>query len=220
MPFIVNGVCRFTLLQELAGNNVANIIDMRIDTTGSTISREAAIADQAEVIAREWAQDINVNLSDEISLVGVQWLDLDEADGSTGTFTGGGGVVLPNPGGAATPPMPGNVSVLVRKNLEQAGRGRRSGRMYVAGLTEAGTEIDEANTIDPLVVAGFNSAFAQFLSDINQNTVQVDDYDSAMCVVHVSTRDGDGHPLTGTSTDVASLTVDPLLATQRRRLRR
>lgn len=219
MALIVPGVARFTLNQTYMGNNVANVLDYQIDTTGSTMSREDAVAAQAQDLAAAWQVRIEPIISDELILTSVTWVDLDEADGSTGTFTSGGGVTLPSEGNVASAPFPGNVSLLVRKQI-QGNRARRSGRMYLCGIAESFTAVDEPNIVDAANLATINSALAGFRDDTNNLDTLGTAFESFLSVVHVTARDSEGNPTAGVHSVVSSLAADPLLATQRRRLRR
>lgn len=219
MPLVVNGVCRFTINQSMEGNDIANVLDMFIDTTGSSMAREDAIIDQAGVLVENWAGDLLVFQSNQLTFDSVSWVDLDESDGSTGMTTTGGSITLPDPGGSATGALPTNVAGLVRKNLATTGRGFRSGRMFLAGLVESQTTVGNGNLIEPANITTLNAGLASFLGDINQDGT-TSTYDSRLVVVHITSRDADGRPLTGDSREVGSLIIDQLLATQRRRLRR
>jgi len=116
--------------------------------------------------------------------------------------------------------MPGNVSVLYQKKLEGASRSRRDGRMYLVGVSEAFTPSTGPNLIDATTFATLNTRGAAFLDAINgTHSVGGNNYQSFLCVAHILTRDADGNPLTGDSTDVASMVASQTLATQRRRLR-
>lgn len=220
MVLVVPDICRFTVNQELEGNNIANIIDCQVDTTGSSMSREEAIEQLAGVIIDAWgAGPLSYQVND-LSLVSVSWVDLDEADGSTGTRTTTGTYTLPVTGDSVGAPLPANTSVLVKKTLATGGRAHRSGRMFIAGFPEDATATDNGNRLDTAVATGVQTVMDTFLEDLVQTDPLGTQYASEMVVVHVTARDGDGHPTAGDYRAVGDLVVDPLLATQRRRLRR
>jgi len=202
---------------------VANIIDMFIDTTGSSTLRNDAIFAQAGVLVNQWKVDVLPKLSVLYTFERVSWVDLDEDDGSTGQRTTSTGITLPLPGGDSLTPFPANVAVLVKK-ITDGGRGRRKGRMYIVAATEPETSSTAPNIQDPTVVTALQTSMNSFLGNVNQDAGTFG-YGSRMCVTHILTREPPtkpgvpGAPLTGDHKNVNSLQVDNLLATQRRRLR-
>lgn len=224
MAFIVNGVCRYTIHGKFQNRAVANVLDMEIDTTGSATLRGDAIQNQAGILINQWKTDILPKLSLLYTFEMVSWVDLDEDDGSTGFRTVSGATTLPLPGGDSLSPMPAQVSVLIKKNTD-GGRGRRKGRLYLAGVTEPETQSTTPNILDPTVVTALNTSFTAFLGNINQDAGTFD-FGSRLVVVHILTRapvelgkKPPGAPLTGDFKRVNSMGADSLLATQRRRLR-
>lgn len=218
MPFIVPGVARFSLNGSYFGRNTANIIDMRIDTTGTTTDRADAVEDQAQILINQWYADLRPRLSDAFTLRNVSWVDLDEADGTTGVATAGSSISLPQAGSLSSNRMAGNVAILVRKATTSA-RGQRAGRMYIGGITEDQTDTVNGNNLAAAWVTNWTSSLNSFKSNIEQEDA-LDAFQSNMVVVHITSRDSDGNPATGDATDVSALQVQSLLATQRRRLRR
>lgn len=220
MPFIVPGVCRYTINGRNQGRAIANVLDYRIDTTGSPTSRPDAIEALAGVLINEWCDSILPRLTNEYQFLSVSWVDLDEEDGSTGARTVTSQETLPQFGTLATPSLVSNVALLVEKNIPRQ-RGRRNGRMFINGLDEDATAPDTPNTLPGTQVTAWNAALAAFLGDTQQNVP----YTADMVVTHILTYDppltpgGRPRPATGDHAIVSSLTVDPVLATQRRRLR-
>lgn len=98
-----------------------------------------------------------------------------------------------------------NAAGLVRKITAAAGRGK-NGRMYVPGIPV--TKFDDVGFIDGAEVTAWNEALAGFL----------DGMISVCGVVPVVNHSTTG-VVTG-SPEVTALVMDPLMATQRRRLRR
>ena len=128
-----------------------------------------------------------------------------------GTVDGETGFLAPDPakptvglgtGQACSP----NVSRLVHKRIESTA-GKRAGRIYLGPWDDAG--IDEDGRLDPAVVTAQNVLLAAFLAGL-------DDSDEARLVVvhgtNVDIGEKDKSPVT-------ALTMDPMIATQRRRLR-
>lgn len=101
-----------------------------------------------------------------------------------------------------------STAVLVRKATGFIGKQNR-GRMYVPGLlTDA--QVDEGGVITSSEVTGLQGAFTGFLADL-------DTLDIPMVIIHKAPKSG-GEP--SAPTGVTSLTVEPIVATQRRRLRK
>lgn len=216
---VVPGVCRFSIVGSYDGHAIANILDMDIDTVGVS-TRAESIADQADVIWNNWADLIMPNISSLYSMTEVRWVDLNSADGTTGSINTTGTNPAPQVGGAANTGFPGSVAFLVKKVIN-AERGRRDGRMFVCGATEGLTPIGDANEMATASVATLQGTFNALLTAINQTSgFDPPFYDSGLSVVHILTRDALGHPLTGDHRQVSSLQVQQTLATQRRRLRR
>lgn len=210
---VVGGICRFAINQRYQGHQVVNLLDMDLNM-GVTGDREQAIPDQAKIIAKQWKLDIFPSLANSLTLESVSWVDLDTDHGSTGEFAGDADVPLPVAAAGGPNGQPGNVCILVRKNTT-SGRGTKAGRMYVCGGAEEGTDSADPNRIKSSFVTSYNAAFATWKDNVEQNGGGPGPlaYDSHIHVVHVPKI---GDP---SSSSVTSLIVDPLLATQRRRLR-
>lgn len=225
MALVVPDICRFVVNQSLEGREVVNILDMKIDTTGSVTSREDAIVDQAQVILQEWHDEIRPMVIDDLQLLSVSWVDLDEDDGSTGTTTDGSGAAeWPSEGTSLGLPMPANVAVLVHKNATVSRRSR-NGRMYLCGWSEGINDAANGNAVTPAELDTINGNLDDFLTNINQTGGGLGaDYASALVVVHtLSSVNPDPPPKllieANGYDDVESLTADPVFATIRRRLR-
>jgi hypothetical protein len=213
MPLVVGGICRFAINQRFMGRDVVNILDVHIDLSTLTDSREDAIVDQGKIIARQWKADVMPDLVNDLTIESVSWVDLNAEDGTTGAFAGDGGDTLPSAGGVDNDPSSSNVAILVTKNTN-SGRGSKSGRMYVCGLPEAYTSAADPNHISEGFRGTLQGNFDSFLSNVNQEGGgELVGYDSEIVVVHVP-RSGDP-----SATKVNSFAVQSLLATQRHRLR-
>lgn len=207
---VVGGICRFTL----QGDNWspwANILDFHINTAFGG-SREDAIEDQAEIINQEWPTAWKPFWASTVNYFRCSWVDLDTESGSTGeTSETSGALTLPTAGTATGEADPPNVAYLVHKRVP-AGRARRAGRTYVAGVPEGMSSLQNVAS-SPL--SSINTMLSSLLANLNQNAapLSVGSYDSALAVVHA--------PAGGTPsfTEVSSLQCDQIFATQRRRLR-
>lgn len=219
MPFIVPEVVRFSLRQEMAGRPATNILDMLITGLSFGTTRSEAIADQAKILWNQWCDDILPRQANNLSLLDLVWLDLDNEDGETGSIATTAANPATQLGNNASQPLPINTCCLVKRAIT-GDRSHRSGRLYVAGYTEDMTTDANMNQWAAGDLAAITSDFGDFLGNINQAGAVVSPaYTSLLSVVHILTRDDDGHPLTGDSREVTSLTGQLVLATQRRRLR-
>lgn len=222
MAFVVPQVVRFSVNQQLGGRNIANVLDYLIEDPAIPLDRATTCELQASAIIDAWVDHIMGFQVNNLSAVNVSWVDLDDANGSTGVTTGSGAQTFPDVGVSTADPFPAQVAVLIHKNTVGSSRGQRRGRMYLAGMTEAANTADSASAVDGGLISGMNGALAAFLTD---TTGTVATFPVQMVVTHILTRATSedpnklGAPLTGNSTEVATLTVDPVFATQRRRLR-
>lgn len=211
MPLIVDGVCRYTFNGLIMDRPFANIMDMQIDTTGSTASRGDAIYDCAGNMLNAWVSYIAPRVVGECSLTSISWTDLDSLTGVTGERSSTSETTLPVSGGASSATSPGSVSVLVTKQT-QSQRGARNGRWYQTGISE---DAAQGQNLGTSVRDAWQTAFDSFLTQINDEPFGVFEYEKRAVVVH-TTAD---QPDIGTFTAVEALNVGGRLATQRRRLR-
>jgi len=124
-----------------------------------------------------------------------------DADDTTGMALGD------TAGGSASTPLPQNCAFLVQKFTGLAGR-HNQGRMYWP--TPAEGEVNAIGEILPTVLGGFNTALLNYLNAI-KNTTGVGE----MVLLHTP-RPG---VLTPIPTIVNQLILDPVIATQRGRMR-
>lgn len=215
-------VARFTINATYGGENIANIVDVRIEEEGIGADRPDACEQQARDILHAWDDRILTFLTNDYVAQSVSWVDLDSADGSTGVVTTGGGDTWPKAGGNTTDqPTPGNVALLVTKVAPGGGRRTRNGRMYVAGISEALTDATNPGNVTTASLASLTAAFEGFSSDVS-NTFLGEGYTSNMVVVHTINEGTETNPdiVYSGQSEVTGMVVQPRLATQRRRLRR
>lgn len=211
MALIINGVCRYAVHQSYAGRAVVNIIDMRVDTTGSPVSREDALESVAGDIINNWDDHIRPSQINDLVCESVSWVDLDSANGSVGQRSSTSATTWPTAGGTESPiPFPGMVAMRILKNTT-GGRQARKGRMYLCGFDE-GKSGDNPNQWLPAFVSVMNTSMSSFLSGIRDTGAMLD-VERFPVVVH--TPKG----ATPTATEVTSYSVDPVMGTQRRRTR-
>jgi hypothetical protein len=100
--------------------------------------------------------------------------------------------------------------------------------MFLCGVDETATQNPEPDKLYTANLTQFQTAATGFYTDTKLSGGGPTSYDASMVVVHITSREPVppdakpgtvGNPLTGVGLVVSSLTVDPLLATQRRRLR-
>lgn len=207
------GICRYALHGTYGGRPVVNIVDMKIDTTGASVDRDEAIFEICGDIMNNWfEQVVDYTICDDFIFTKASWVDLDSLDGSVGERSSTSLHALPLPGGLDVAPMPGNVALRVNKNTV-ARRGERQGRMYVCGIAEGLTAPGGPNMVNTGDLPAMNTAFSTFFTNITDEGIEILEETQSMVVVH--TVDG---AFTSSST-VTGLTVDPMVASQRRRLR-
>jgi len=217
MPaLIVPGIVRYAIKGEYAGQQIANIIDIDIDSIGIE-ARETNVQDQAEVLVSAWADHICPQLSSTYRANEIDWVDMNSASGSTGTQITGTGSDFPQVGGIAGTPMPGSVAYLIHKAI-QSQRGARAGRMYLVGMAESDTAALTPNEILGARVTAMNTALASFLAAVNQDG---GNYNSRIKVVHTKNNALPTEPpdiVYVSQSEVTSLTCDNRVRSQRRRL--
>lgn len=121
---------------------------------------------------------------------------------------------LSGAGGSSDQPAPQNCAILIHKRTSHAGR-RGRGRLYLPGPLEA--SVDQAGVIQP---SPYLASLQTMANTWNSDIDGVADLDGHMWLLHSTT------PAIPVPTDlpvpyeVTSLIVDPIIATQRRRLRK
>lgn len=218
MVLIAPGIARYTVNGTYAGAAVANIIDMQIDTTGGTTTRAEGLDDVCGDILNNWTDHIIPLVADDYVATSVSYVDLDSSGGATGERSSTSAETWPASSTNTGAPFPANVSVLVTKQIVGS-RGRRNGRMYIVGATEALTDLAAPNTIPGGSITTWNTALASFLSGINDAVGGALDVQRKMVVVHTQRPTPTSEPVYNGYSDVESLTLQATLATQRRRLR-
>lgn len=209
MAIVLPGVCRFSVLGDYAGQDCVNIIDMQIDTTGSVVSREEAIFTVAGDILNNWTDHILPGICPPYTAEAVAWVDLDDADGSTGQRSTTSAETWPMAATGNGPGLPGNTAIKVIKQCE-GGRRTRNGRMFLAGVSEGDTGTGvEANRFAEAAAAATTTRLASFLDGINDT---LDDPQRVMVVVH------DAAGTTPSFTSVTALIASRELGTMRRRM--
>lgn len=183
MALIAPGVCRYVVHGRYGGQEMLNIIDMQIDTTGTVNSRHDAIATVAGDIINNWSDEILPILSASYTVESLTWVDLDEADGETGIRTSTDGSSWPEVGGQSADGFPGNTYLKVTKVLENKTRQQRNGTLRLGAIPEGATSPGSVNVVnDPGYLSLLQPALDAFLSGITDQ--EPEGVQQQMVVVH------------------------------------
>lgn len=200
-PVVASDTIQISMLGRWTnGRPVVNVLHFRIDAEAGSVE----IEDEVQDVVQNWQSQLMDNFANNYTFEGARWMDLRSLDGDTG-------VVPPDPaerttGDALQEAADPSTSILVHKNVT-AGRSTRSGRMYLPAPPEG--QIDENGVISGANLAGYNADMAAFLANTTQGGIG-EAVNRHMVVLHSD----------GSTSRVSSLVVDPLVANQRRRLRR
>lgn len=211
-PIVAPGVCRFTVNGTYAERPIANVLDFRIDTTGTISDRDEACFSMAGILINEWSDSILTLVADNYLATSVSWVDLNSLNGSTGERTTTDQETWPQSGQGTQSANSSAIAFRVDKS-SVARRGQRQGRMYLVGVPESATADGSPNTLEGAVQAAMNDSLENFLGDTNQTTDGGQGYTSTMVIVHTINGNFES------TSDVESLTVNNRLGTQVRRLR-
>jgi len=121
-----------TLIHEFLSQRMTNTIYVKQDNPITPTD----LQDVASSLVTLWIQNVMPRLSNHTRLVGVSVRDLSAQNGLVFDYTG---QPLPTFGGAAGPPSPSSVAIVVSLRTNRAGRSFR-GRLYLAGFSETQTD--------------------------------------------------------------------------------
>ena len=206
-------IVRYTLKGHI-NRPVANVIDCYVDENIPDEGRNEAVITQAEIVRDAWQDQILYITGSSYNFDGIEYVDLNTEDGITGSLSPNGD--KPDVGQVSAAQLAPNTSVLVTKETPSR-RGQRRGRMYLVSVPEG--EVGDDGTLTTTWRNSCQGTVDAFLEAINTEIVIASTY---MVVVHwTRTSDGKIDPgVPGEPTRVDSLQVQPLVATQRRRLRK
>lgn len=217
MALIAPGIVRYTLSGTIGGTKKwANIWDVDILIAGEQ-TREDACREYAEVLMANWVQNVMLSLSIAIALTEVSWVDLDSADGSTGSINTTPLDPGPYEGAETGEAITPQTSVLVTKVASSA-RGSRNGRMYLAGFRESDIDFDRLDSGYAAIVQTRMDSFLATVTD----PAELSPSSCLPCVVHTrnaGTAENPNIVYTGRGV-IQRLEVNLETATQRRRQRR
>lgn len=211
-------IVRYTFKHDTAAaNNADNVVDISIDAAG-TVSRDDSVDDFNSHICGMWQDTVLQCFGTSTLFLGASWIDLDSADGRTGTL--GPAAAHPTHGVQTPPFAPPSISYLVHKNTVSR-RGERGGRMYIPDVPEA--SVNDAGGLSGGAIALIEGEVGGFRTNIlgYTNTVAGTAFNpAAWRVVHVHKLDKlDPTTWTWSSSDVTSIRCDPIVGSQRRRQR-
>jgi hypothetical protein len=187
----------------------------------ASVSRPAYITGGVEIVTPP-VTSVAVVLETIFAGAGSDFAELMDFDVTIGPVTayigqdGGESIVqsgtLTRNGGVATTSLPGNCAVLVHKRTARGGR-RGRGRWFIP-WTIGESNVDEAGKITPANVTQLQTEMTALLGDF-------DSIGLPLVVLHEpSAPDAENPTTAGLPNRVTQLVVDPLIATQRRRLGR
>nr|CRY96610.1 hypothetical protein [uncultured prokaryote] len=215
MALVLDDICRYTMNHEFLGRPAISILDMHIIHTGD-VSRATACYNVAGDLLNNWTDHMMGIMSIDVSFESVSWVDLDSLDGSTGSRSTTDDNTLPEAGGATGEPISASVALLVHKQAT-ATRGQRQGRWFIPGATEQNVD---GNIITSSFVTAVNGNLGDFLDGVSdENPLEaVEKYPVVLHTENQGTPEAPVIVATGASR-IEALTVDPRVASQRRRNR-
>jgi len=166
-------------------------------------------AASAARVGAAWQSNIVAGIvANNYEFLGTHYRDRNEAHGVVGFVARDDD--LPTVGGATGASASPNVSFLVHKNIE--GRaGFRRGRLYLVGVPES--QVDEDGKLPTGDLPDYNTTLESFRDDAVEHAITGD---GRLVVAHRPLNPLDDSPVVST---ITSMTMDPEVATQRRRLR-
>lgn len=206
ISLIAPTVVRYAMNHLLVNGRTATcIVDVSIDEFAT--SREEAVAQAAPIVVGSWQTNIANLFTTKTSFTDCKWLDLDSMDGISGTTGPQPG--KPIHGNGVTATVSPNVAFLIHKHCTH-NRAQRDGRLYLPEVGEAA--IDDAGLVAGTYITALTNAFNGLKTDLSQLGTTISGASSFWRVVH---RTATGW----SSSDVKSISVDPRVATMRRRNR-
>jgi hypothetical protein len=164
MPLVAERLCRYALNGTYLGRPSVNILDMNINNNGGINSRTADVVEVGGVVLDSFVEHCLGGMAASYTLHSVSFVDLDSADGPTGTITGTGSHTLPLPGGQGGNSYSANSALLVTKQGASA-RGSRNGRWYLSALTES---VVDGNIVDSSHLADMRDILGDMLANLTE----------------------------------------------------
>lgn len=206
MTVIIPSVVRCTILGTYYGAPTANIMDFLVSEGWSGALRPAQCQATAENLLWRFSQRVLPLLGGNYVAQQVDFVDMSQDDGATGSVTSWDDQTWPKAGSIGGQGLTGAVATLVTKQTT-ARRGERSGRLFLAPPTES--DVD-GNIIGGPYLAALNTGLATFLDELD-----------------ITDGGGVNYPVvthfTGSvvrpSSQITALVARPRVSTQRRRNR-
>ncbi len=177
--------------------------------------------DLVQDFANNWQEHIIPELTIHYVVNAFRWRSLDPDDQNTGTIIPDPAKPVQGPSQLAIAPV--NVAFLMHKNTANRPRGARDGRMFISDVAEG--RVTDGGLVEPAAAGAWATALNLFFDGISDKGVAPGDIDGSPVrypVVLQSTplsRAPGAQPVTVLSREVTSVTLDPMVATQRDRLR-
>lgn len=195
-PIVADNAVRVAINGVVSGNPFANVFGGFITGSGTPLGL-------AQDIGQSYVDNLLPLLCNNVHVDNVSYVDLRTLDGDSGVVATG--ISGPFDGGNTEPQAPMQVCWLLHWAVG-GGRNSRNGRTYLPGVAE--TSVDESGHISGDLTTDLPDAVNAFLADITGG----DNGD-----LGVLSNPSTGEPQ---MRSVISGSVDALVATQRRRLRR
>jgi hypothetical protein len=209
---VVDDVLEVTAYGTIGGRAWASVWGM---TNGAGLLNSGT---EIEEVVRDFADNfqdhILLALCSSVSLSGYRYLSLNSSDGQTGLMAPSSG--KRTSGANTDAALPPNCAFLVRKQ-GSGGRGARSGRAYLPGVPEG--VVDNEGNIDAGLIDDTNGHLQAFLDGVSDTGNSGGNRYPVIVHRPPGAREPGPQVVQGSSTRITSLTVDPRLGTQRRRLR-
>lgn len=187
---VVPSIVRCTATGRIIDDRWACVTDLfvveGIDGVPSGPDRESQIRQATDRLWDAWYILLG-ELSDQLFLDSIEWVDLDLADGMTGSKTGTTSHPGPLQGRSTSAPSPSNVAMIATKVEQRARRGVRTGRMFIPGVRAS---MITGNTLEASDRTAVQAALDGFVDEVNNDGSGTSAASSELRTVHVP-RTGD-----------------------------
>lgn len=147
------------------GQPWVNVLAAEVKSDGVQTSRPEVWEQYKTRIVALFQDDLLGIFPNNYTFVGMDFVDLDSADGETGTIPAQAG--HPTAGTQSPLQAPPNNCMLVRKIARDRTRGRRNGRWYLPGVAEG--NVDEDGVVLSSAITAYNTALANFFAHANDD---------------------------------------------------
>jgi hypothetical protein len=215
LTIVAPTIVRYTMKMVWGSSKIATNVDINVDVSSGVGVRSKAIDALHGMVLPAWQNAMIPNVATDCTFVGAHWIDLDSPDGATGDLSPH--AEAPTVGTRSDQMEPPNVCVLIHLN-SASHRGERQGRMFFAPVRSA--QVDSHGNVLAAAITGWTSQVDGFRQAVDNWTGTVDAESAAWRTVHVhKPNPSDQSTWTWSSTTIDSVSCDPRVATQRRRLR-